>query len=247
MAALPTCLREWISTGLSFFYPEVCQICRKNRAQPDEGFVCGPCHELVAFIQLPLCRKCGIPVQGAITGEFECTNCRQGELHFDWARSAVAAKGVVLEVIHRYKYQRELWFEPFLAGLLVRQAVPQLSSKDWDLLVPVPLYPTKERHREFNQSERLGRCLSRATGIPMDTKLVSRVLPTRTQTRLNPKERRENMRNAFSMRKKRELNGERILLLDDVFTTGATASACAGALRAGGASGVCVWTVARAI
>ena len=115
------------------------------------------------------------------------------------------------------------------------------------MLVPVPLHPTRERHREFNQSERLGRWLSRATGIPMDARLVRRVVPTRTQTRLDREARQENMRNAFAMRKKRRLQGERILLLDDVFTTGATTSACARTLRKGGAARVCVWTVARGI
>lgn len=247
MTAPVTALREWISAGLAFFYPEICQICKKNRAKPAEGFVCGGCREQVQFIEPPFCQRCGIPVQGAITGEFECTNCRQDELHFKTARSAVVTKGVVLEAIHRYKYQRALWFEPFLAGLLVQRAVPQLTPGDWDLLVPVPLHSTKERQREFNQSERLGRHLSKASGIPMDTKLLSRVIPTESQTRLDRKARQENMRNAFAMRKKRKLDGERILLLDDVLTTGATTNACARTLRKAGAASVCVWTVARGV
>ena len=245
MTSPATVFREWISAGLAFFYPEICQICKKNRARPAEGFVCAACRQEVRLIHPPFCRRCGKPVQGAITVEFECTTCRRDELHFETARSAVFTKGVVLEVIHRYKYQRALWFEPFLAGLLVEHAAPHLSSKDWDLLVPVPLHATKERQREFNQSERLGRWLSRATGIPIDSKLVSRVLPTQSQTRLDRKARQDNMRNAFAMRKKRRLNGERILLLDDVFTTGATTSACAQTLLKGGAAKVCVWTVAR--
>jgi competence protein ComFC len=247
MKVLAGFLQEWISAGLAFFYPEVCQICKKNRAKPVEGFVCGGCREQVQFIEPPFCKRCGIPVQGAITGAFECANCRQAELHFEAARSAVVAKGVVLEVIHRYKYQRALWFEVFLADLLVQQAAPQLAPKDWDLLVPVPLHPTKQRQREFNQSERLGRRLSRATGIPLDSKVVRRVVPTRTQTRLDREQRQENMRNAFAMRGKRRVTGQRILLLDDVFTTGATTNACAQALRKGGAVQVCVWTVARGV
>jgi ComF family protein len=247
MKALATVLQEWMSAGLAFFYPEICQLCKKSRARPAEGFVCGSCRESVQFIQPPFCKRCGRPVEGAITGDFECATCRQDELHFESARSAVATKGVVREVMHRYKYQRALWFEPFLAGLLVQQASPQLSPKDWNLLVPVPLHSTKERQREFNQSERFGRWLSEATGIPMDRQLLSRVVPTQTQTRLDRKARQENMRNAFAMRKKRRLNGERILLLDDVYTTGATTNACARTLLKGGAGKVCVWTVARGI
>lgn len=247
MKALATFLQDWFSVGLAFFYPEVCQVCKKNRARPAEGFVCGSCREGVYFIQPPFCRRCGRPVEGAITGDFECTTCRQDKLHFESARSAVATKGLVRDVIHRYKYDRALWLEPFLAGLLVQQAAPQLQPTDWDLVVPVPLYSTKERKREFNQSERLGRWLSKATGIPMEAKLLSRVVPTQTQTHLDRKARQENVRNAFAMRQKRRLHGERILLLDDVYTTGATTNACALTLLKGGAAKVCVWTVARGI
>jgi len=113
--------------------------------------------------------------------------------------------------------------------------------------VPIPLHATKEREREFNQAERLARRLSRATGIPVARGLVRRVVATRTQTRLSREERIANVRHAFAMGKGKRLDGERIVLLDDVFTTGATSSACARVLRAAGAGEVCVWTVARGI
>ena len=153
----------------------------------------------------------------------------------------------MFQVIHRYKYQRALWFEPFLAELLVRQAAPNLSPKEWDWIVPVPLYPVKEREREFNQAERLAAHLSRATRIPLNARLLRRVEHTRTQTMLTRQERAENVRGAFAMRRDASLRGERIVLIDDVLTTGATTSACARALRAAGARDVCVWTVLRGL
>jgi ComF family protein len=115
------------------------------------------------------------------------------------------------------------------------------------MIVPVPLHPTKAREREFNQAERLADRLGCAMRIPVNKRLVRRVLPTRTQTQLSREERLANVHNAFAMRHRQKLNGERILLVDDVFTTGATTSACAGVLRAAGAGEVCVWTVARGI
>jgi ComF family protein len=235
----------WLNACLNFLYPEICQLCREARATPAEGFVCEGCRAKVKFIEPPFCDRCGLPYEGAITTTFECANCRDREMHFSSARSAAVARDEVLEVIHRYKYQRALWFEPFLAELLVSRAAPELARDKWDLIVPIPLYAAKQREREFNQAERLGGRLSAATGIPLDTGFVERVVPTRTQTQLSRAERVANMRRAFAMRTGSKLSGERVILVDDVLTTGATTSACARELRAGGAAKVCVWTVAR--
>ena len=247
MTAVAESLRAWLNAGLGLVYPEVCQLCGAARATPAEGFVCGTCHAKVRPIERPFCERCGRPYEGEITGTFECPNCRDRELHFQKARSAVVACETMLEVIHRYKYSRALWFEPFLAKLLIGAAKPGLAKGQWDLIVPVPLFPAKQREREFNQAERLADCLSAATQIPVNKRLIRRVRPTCTQTVLSRAEREENVRNAFAMRRGQRLNGERIVLLDDVLTTGATTSACAKVLRAGGSGEVCVWTVARGI
>jgi competence protein ComFC len=240
-------IKSFTDAALGFLYPNVCQICNSERATAAEGFVGAQCWRGVRFIKPPFCERCGLPFEGDITTKFECTNCREMELHFTSARSAVSASGVVLEAIHRYKYQRALWFEPFLADLLIRQAKPELSDGKWNWIVPVPLHPMKRREREFNQAERLANCLSAAMEIPVNARLLKRVVPTRTQTLLTREERAANMRKAFAMRDGHKLNGERIILLDDVFTTGATTSACAKVLLAAGAGEVCVWTVARGL
>jgi ComF family protein len=236
-----------LDRALAWVYPNVCQLCSARPATAAEGYVCNRCNHQVRFIEPPYCRRCGLPFAGAITASFECANCRDLELHFDSARSAVLAHGVVLEVIHRYKYQRAMWFEPFLADLLVRKAATEIQSAAWDVLVPVPLYPAKERHREFNQAERLARCLGKAVRLPVRTDWVRRVRPTRTQTQLTREGRADNMRKAFASRSGVRLAGLRCVLVDDVFTTGATASACAAALKQAGARAVCVWTVARGL
>ena len=233
--------------AIGLIYPNVCQLCGAQRATSSEGFVCSRCWQQVRFIKPPYCKRCGLPFQGSLTTTFECTNCREMKLHFRSARSAVSASGAVLEVLHRYKYKRALWFEPFLADLLIREALPELRQEKWDWIVPVPLHPAKKRQREFNQAERLATFLSAAAAIPMDTTLLKRVSWTETQTRLSREKRAENMRNAFRMRKRTKLNGERILLFDDVFTTGATTNACAQVLRAAGAGEIGVWTVARGL
>ena len=247
MSAFAKSVQCWLNAGLGWLYPEVCQLCGGARATPAEGYVCSGCRAQARFITPPFCQRCGRPYEGDITTPFECANCRGLEWHFQLARSAVVARDPVLEVIHRYKYQRALWFEPFLADLLTEAAVPWLAGQNATMIVPVPLHPTKEREREFNQAERLARRLGAATGLPVKKRLLRRILPTRTQTQLTREERLVNVRNAFAMRQSRRLNGERIVLVDDVFTTGATTSACAAVLAAAGAGEVCVWTVARGI
>jgi competence protein ComFC len=240
-------IKKWCNAGLSFVYPEICQFCRKARAVPEEGYICGGCREQVRRIERPFCERCGIPVAGAVTVTFECAHCRGGDLHFGWARSAVAFEGPVMAAIHRYKYNRALWVEPFLGGLLVERAVPEITASDWRFIVPVPLHPIRMREREFNQAERLGRWLEKATGIPLNTQLLRRVQVTESQTLLTREQRRANIRNAFAAARRPELEGGRILLVDDVVTTGATTSECARALLAAGAAEVCVWTVARGL
>jgi len=240
-------LRSLGAAGLNFFYPAVCQICGAARAGRAEGFVCEGCWHGVRFITPPYCERCGLPYSGAITGPFECANCRAMELHFRFARSAVVAAGLVLEVIHRYKYRRALWFEPFLADLLVRAAGPVLSPEQWDAIVPVPLHPAKQREREFNQAARLAAHLAQATQIPVQDRWLRRVVATRTQTQLSREQRAANVRRAFALRPGVRLHGARIILLDDVLTTGATTSACARVLRVAGAADVGVWTVARGL
>jgi competence protein ComFC len=241
-------LATGMEAGLALLYPPVCQLCGAHRAARSEGYVCPQCWRQVRFIRPPFCERCGLPFDGELTAPFACSNCQDVELHFRSARSAVTAKGVTLEAIHRYKYNGALWFEDFLADLLLREAVPALRAERWDYIVPVPLHPTKQREREFNQAERLAAPLARALGIPLNDRLLRRTLPTQTQTRLSRSQRAANVRRAFALRHGPGLPPDaRVIVVDDVLTTGATTNACAAVLRQAGAAEVCVWTVARGL
>ncbi len=239
-------LPSWADAALSFIYPDVCQICHAQRATKSEGYVCGPCREGVHFIEAPFCERCGLPFEGDITTRFECSNCREMELHFSSARSAVAARRPVLEAIHHYKYDGHMWFEEFLVELFVRGARDWFREQPVTALLPVPLFPVKQRERGFNQAERLARRLGAALNVPVNVDLLQRVLPTPSQTRLSRTQRADNMRHAFQLRRKDQFEGATFVLIDDVFTTGATTSACAKLLMKAGAESVSVWTVARA-
>lgn len=238
---------QWCEPLWGLFFPNVCQLCEREPATKADGYVGAACRQDVQFIREPICDRCGLPFSGAITQHFECTNCKELDLAFKWSRSSVAAKGTVLDIIHRFKYNRELWFEPYLAQLWLQGARDTLAGEAFDALVPVPLHPHKQREREFNQAERIVRAVAKEVRLPVRVDLLERVIPTRTQTKLDRKERAANVRKAFSVRKGLDIKGQRILLVDDVLTTGATTSACAQALLEGGAGEVCVWTVARGL
>jgi len=113
-------------------------------------------------------------------------------------------------------------------------------------LLPVPLFPVKQRERGFNQAGRLAYRLGRAIGVPVEHRWLRRVVATPSQTRLSRSQRADNMRSAFARRGPVRLDGLNLVLVDDVFTTGATTSACARLLLRSGAARVVVWTVARA-
>ena len=243
-------LQSWLGASLGLLFPEVCQICGESRSRPADGFVCPTCWSkpgAIRFIRPPFCDRCGLPYEGALTTEFVCANCCDVKLHFSTARSATVAGGLVREAIHRFKYQRHLWFEPFIVDLLLREMRPWLAENHWDCLVPVPLHPQREREREFNQSQRIAAAVGRVTGLPCHGRALRRTRATETQTALSRDERATNMRKAFAIGGRYPLNGARVILIDDVFTTGATTNACARVLRAAGAAEVCVWTVARGV
>ena len=242
----PDRLKQLADAGLNLVYPSACQICGTERSKREEGYVCADCWTEVRFIQEPFCKRCGLPYDGEITTAFECTNCREMKLHFRSARSAVVASGVVLDVLHRYKYKRALWFEPFLADLLVRRAQPDFSSRKMGFHCAGSA-SSGEKTRTRIQPGRTSRHLTlsrhwRSHGhhLVERAKFAHRNAFTKTRDKAP-----QNVQGAFPCEDASGSTGNKILIFDDVLTTGATTNACAAVLRAAGAGEICVWTVAR--
>lgn len=238
-----TGLWEWLLDPLqSLFFPSHCAGCGK--AVPQGEFFCGTCEADMEKIHPPRCEVCSQPYDGK-TPVFTCPNCQGETFHYECIVAVFRSRGVVREMIHRLKYGKEIW----LARVLARQLAegmedPRLTGWTPDALIPVPLHPRRLREREFNQSEVLCRELSRICGIPVSTPLVRRRYTT-TQTQLDRKGRRQNLRDAFIPGKNGDVMNMNLLLVDDVLTTGSTLDACSAALLEAGAQSVRALTVAR--
>ena len=170
-----------------------------------------------------------------------CGLCRAGARGFDGAYCFGAFEGTLRKLIHLFKYNRMKPLARPLAGYLAA-ALPR--DQRFEVVVPMPLHWRRRWQRGFNQAELLARRTARRAGIPM-VNAVRRTRATATQAGLSNARRRENVAGAFRVKKPRAVAGRRVLLIDDVMTTGATASACALALKRAGATSVALLTLAR--
>jgi len=183
-----------------------------------------------------------------VTGEINvCGHCQ--DLHFYFSRTVAAcrAEGIVRDSILRFKYNREMYFGPHLVNWLLIAAHRWIDWREIDAIVPVPLHPRKLRQREFNQAEYLADGLSRALNVPVVKRNLRRIKDTATQTKLDAESRMKNLRDAFAVRDESTFAGKRLVILDDVFTTGATMDSCAKVLRGAGAKDVIALAVARGV
>lgn len=189
------------------------------------------------------CAVCHAPFMNAFPLDERgvCTACRSGLQGFDYAASFGMYEGALRSLIHLYKYSGMRPLAKPLAQYLER-AIP--VDESFDAVVPVPLYWRKQWTRGFNQAELLARDVARHRGIPV-LNALRRKRSTATQAGLASAGRRRNVAGAFALRSRQHLTGKKILLIDDVMTTGATASACASVLKRGGAKSVSLFTVAR--
>lgn len=237
--------KKLIRAAVDLLYPRNCQFCEQPLAEPERGVICAACLEKVKWIKPPCCQRCALPFVGAVSGAFECGYCKDLNLHFSQGVAACLATGIVLESIHHFKYHQRMYFGYHLADWIVTAGRQGVDWTQVDVVVPVPLHPRKKREREFNQAEYLAEAVGKSFQKPVWKRCLRRVRDTRTQTRLDAQQRRENLRGAFAARDAEALRGKRLLLVDDVFTTGATLDACAKVLRHAGATEVVVLTVAR--
>lgn len=236
--------RAWLEAAAGLLYPPHCAGCgvALGKMHP---YLCRDCRRTRVRLTGPRCAVCGQPYGGDVTPTFRCMNCGDLAFSFDFATSAYRSRGIVRDLIHQFKYNRQVHLRHLLARMLCqgfRDA--RLDDLRPDAIVPVPLHPTRKREREFNQAEVLALLAGQRLALPVED-CLRRTRYTLTQTHFHREERFGNLEGAFALRPGSRVEGKVLALVDDVLTTGSTADACARVLRDSGASAVVVITVAR--
>lgn len=230
---------------LDLLYPPLCLSCDKPVANADS--LCAECFRALRPITAPLCPVLGLPFEVSLGPDARSAEAIADPPPFDRARSAVVYNDVARKLVSRLKYGDRPELARFCARLMAR-AGHELWGDD-AVLVPVPLHPTRQFSRRYNQSTELARTLSRMTGVPSDPGLVIRKRKTRQQVGLSGDARQRNVAGAFAVHRDFavRLKGRRAILVDDVMTTGATVKALTRALRSGGAEHIDVISFARVV
>jgi ComF family protein len=205
--------------------------------------MCAGCFKSVSLIRSPMCTVCGVPFMTIGGEDHVCGECLDSRRRYDRAVAAAVYDGPVLDLVHSLKYRSRTHLAGNIAELM-RDAAKAMD-KDWDLVVPVPLHRRRLFFRSYNQSLLVARCISVMLGTPVDYLGLRRIRNTPAQVGMKKEERSKNVRDAFKVAPPGTFKGKKVLLVDDVYTTGATVNECARVLKKDGAKKVDVLTAAR--
>ncbi len=232
---------------LDILYPPLCHVCKTFI--PDAGAIhlCAACSGKIVPVSSPKCTVCGIPFNTENGIDHVCGTCATAERPFVSARAALHFGGPAQELIHGLKYGKKGHLSRPLGLLTVHQLAGYLDETGVEMIVPVPLHPRRLRERGFNQAILLADILSRYLRIPISRNNLRRIRWTEPQVNLSPEDRIKNVRGAFAVRRPELFEDKKLLLFDDVYTTGSTVSECTKVLKRAGAGDVHVATVARAV
>jgi ComF family protein len=237
-------VKQLLGALLDVILPPICHICHSFIPAADSLHICPTCRDKLPLVLSPLCPVCGIPFEGKGSDHI-CGSCITHPPHFDAAHANFLYEGPIRELIHSFKYNRNTHLRYPLALLTLEGLHPTVSTHAPHLIAPVPLHRSRLRQRGFNQAVLIGSELSRQLSLQMLPDVLVRTRRTEPQIDLTAAERRLNVKGAFSVKRADTVTGKRILLLDDVMTTGSTMDECAKELKKAGADSVIAVTVAR--
>jgi ComF family protein len=238
--------KELARGALHLLYPGVCAACGRSLPIGQDLF-CEPCRVALTADNHPTCPRCASTVGPFVPLEDGCGRCRQSPFRFERALRLGPYEGLLRELILRMKYGSGEPVAELLGALWARHSAQRLRELGADVIIPVPLHWWRRWTRGYNQSETLARSLAGGLRLPCRPGWLRRVRATPQQTQQTPSGRWDNVRSAFRARSGAHLRGKTVLLVDDVLTTGGTASEAARALHEAGAARVVVAVLAHSV
>ncbi|MCL2287094.1 MAG: ComF family protein [Firmicutes bacterium] len=227
---------------LDWLYPPTCIACGKliplNHKQPRDILLCELCQTLFEPISAPVCNTCGIPTENPVD---RCVSCYGKTFWFTNNRAAFLYDELMRDLLHELKFRQNKQIAHSL-GKLWAVHMSNYQFDDNTFLVPLPLHPKKQRERGFNQAEILTRHLSSRLNIPTEYALI-RIIDTPPQSGLHPRQRVENVTGAFQIAKDISVPGKNYIIIDDIYTTGASLNECARVLKDAGAANITCMTL----
>ncbi len=229
---------------LNLFLPPRCVLCKDTLPSSQQPWICRDCRPKIRSWQGPACSRCREPFERASAAPRRCGRCLQGG-SYDRLHTFGIYEAPLAQLIQKFKFGKKLHLGPVLGTFLASHAQRHLSRAHYDCIVPVPIHRQTLARRGFNQAQELARHIHRVLEVAQDIDGLEKIQLTREQARLSRQDREQNLDGVF--RSTRSFHGESCLLVDDVFTSGATAETCARTLKAAGALRVDVLTVARTV
>lgn len=242
-------LHEFTSSILDIIYPPVCPGCQLAILDHHQ-FICETCEKQLTPFEPPVCNRCGhtLGIDDPVDRDGTCIECPPKPIGFKQARSVLSYDDdVVKELIHLLKYKYITSLAIPLGEILNEGFEKYFAKQQFDCIAPVPLHKKRLREREFNQSELIAKHISAQHQIPIQNNLIDRIRPTSPQAHLHPKQRQNNVKGAFACKPSSGVAGLKILVIDDVMTTGATVNEVCLELKKHGAKAVYALTLARAL
>ena len=237
-------LRAELGGLLDLFLPPACPLCGAEFIPSPSHPLCRPCLAGISPAASQRCPRCSLPYPSENGTDHLCERCLRQPPAFSWVVAVGQYRDHLRDAVHRFKYRGGIGLDRALGDLLAAAVTAERPDFRPDLLVPVPLHPGRLRQRTYNQALLLARHLARQWRLPVAARLLVRCRPTAPQQGLDAAARRQNLRGAFALRS--PVPAARVLLIDDVLTTGATAEACCRTLLEGGAGEVGVAVLGRA-
>lgn len=233
-----TAVNAW--RGLKeIFFPSICFSCDKKIR---EGFLCAGCSSKITFLHPPLCNYCAKPVAGNKTGL--CIDCLHGKHHYAKLFCAAVYREPLENLIHLFKYKNCDYLAELFTGLIAAHLEKTgFQAADYDFVTAVPMHPSKLKERGYNQAGLLAKDIANYFKIPLKDGIIYETKEKASQARLKKNERVKNVAGCFAAQGK--LDGPKIIIIDDIFTTGSTVNECARVLKEAGAQSVTVMALAK--